>query len=107
ALALAEEVGAWSSYSVAVFNLAQIYDGLGLTERCAAMLARVRVNLPRMTPGVLNRNTSLMAIAHLCAGDVEGAGEWLGPGVSASFAVDSENGTDQTRARARYLSAIG
>ena len=107
ALDLAEQAGAWSSFSVSVFNLAQVYDGLGLTERCAAMLERVRANLPRMTPGVLNRNTSLMAIAHLCAGDVEGAGVWLGPGMSASFGVDSENGTDQARAQARYLTAIG
>ena len=79
ALDLAEAAGAWTAFAVAVFNLAQIYDGLGLAAPCAAMLERIRRNEHRMPPGVLASNTSLMAIAHLCAGDLEGARAWLGP----------------------------
>jgi diguanylate cyclase (GGDEF)-like protein len=107
ALDLAEEAGAWSSFSVAVFNLAQIYDGLGLTEPCAAMLERIRRNQHRMAPGVLGRNTSLMAIAHLCAGDVEGARAWLEPGAASIASIDAENATDRARAQASYLMATG
>ncbi len=107
ALDLAEAAGAWSSFAVAAFNLAQIYDGLGLTERCAAMLERIRRNADRMTPGVLARNTPLMAIAHLCAGDVEGAGAWLDPGVAPTASVDPTHSTDHARAHASYLMATG
>ena len=107
ALDLAESASAWSSFSVAVFNLAQIYDGLGLTESCAAMLERVRRNQERMTPGVLSRNTSLMAIAHLCAGDVEGARAWLEPGAASTAGIDPDNATDHARAHASYLMATG
>jgi diguanylate cyclase (GGDEF)-like protein len=107
ALDLAEAAGAWSSFAVAVFNLAQIYDGLGLNERCAALLERIRRNAHRMTPGVLARNTSLMAIAHLCAGDVEGAREWLDPGVTPTASVEPDSRTDRARAQATYLMATG
>ena len=107
ALDLAEAAGAWSSFAVSVFNLAQIYDGLGLTEPCAAMLERIRLNEHRMLPGVLARNTSLMAIAHLCAGDSEGAAKWLDPGVTPTASVDPANRTDHARAHASHLSATG
>lgn len=107
ALALAEAAGAWSSFAVAVSNLAQVYDGLGLAEPCAALLARIRRNEPRMTPGVLARNTSLMAIAHLCAGDVEGARAWLDPRVAQTASVEPANRTDHTRAQASVLMATG
>ena len=107
ALELAEAAGAWSSFAVSVFNLAQVYDGLGLTERCAAMLARIRRNEPHITPGVLARNPPLMAIAHLCAGDLEGARAWLGPDVVATASVDPNNRADHARAHATYLMATG
>ncbi len=107
ALDLAEAAGAWSSFAVAVFNLAQIYDGLGLKDECVAMLERIRRNLDRMLPGVLARNKSLMAIAHLCAGDVEGARAWLAPELAATSSVDPGNGADHARALATYLAATG
>ncbi|MCK9689551.1 diguanylate cyclase [Scleromatobacter humisilvae] len=107
ALDLAEAAGAWSSFAVSVFNLAQIYDGLGLSGPCAAMLERIRSNEPRMLPGVLARNTPLMAIAHLCAGDVAGAGKWLDPGVTPTHSVDPSHLTDHARAQASYLIATG
>ncbi|MFL6629620.1 MAG: diguanylate cyclase [Vitreoscilla sp.] len=107
ALDLAEAAGAWSSFAVAVFNLAQVYDGLGLHERCAAMLERIRRNKDRMLPGVLARNTPLMAIAHLCAGDVEGAGAWLDPGVTPTAQVEPSIRTDHARAHATWLLATG
>ncbi len=105
ALDLAEAAGAWSSFAVAVFNLAQIYDGQGLHERCAAMLERIERNRQRMLPGVLARNTPLMAIAHLCAGDVDGAGAWLD--TTKTPQVEPTNLTDQARARATWLLAVG
>ena len=107
ALELAEAAGAWSSFAVSVFNLAQVYDGLGLAGSCAAMLERIRRNEPRMLPGVLARNAPLMAIAHLCAGDVEGAGRWLDPGVKTTHSVEPSNRTDHARAQASYLIATG
>ena len=107
ALDLAEAAGAWTVFAVAVFNLAQVYDGLGLTEPCAAMLERIRRNEPRMTPGVLAKNKSLMAIAHLCAGDVDGAAAWLDANVQSTAAIDPESDSDHTRAAATYLMATG
>ena len=107
ALDLSEAAGAWSAFAVSVFNLAQIYDGLGMTERCAAMLERIRSNERAMPPGVLARNASLMAIAHLCAGDIDGARGWLDPGVTPTASVDPDNRTDHARARATYLAATG
>ena len=107
ALDLAESAGAWTVFAVAVFNLAQIYDGLCLTEPCAAMLERIRRNEPRMTPGVLAKNKSLMAIAHLCAGDVDGARGWLDQSVRSTAAVDPDSSTDHARAHASYLMATG
>ena len=106
ALDLAEEAGAWTAFAVAVFNLAQVYDGLGLAAPCAALLERIRRNEHRMAPGVLANNTSLMAIAHLCAGDLEGAREWLDRGVTAMFS-DHDGKTDYARAQASYLMATG
>jgi len=105
ALDLAEAASAWSSFAVAVFNLAQIYDGLGLRERCRAMLERIEHNRHRMLPGVLARNTPLMAIAHLCAGDIEGAGVWLD--TTKTPQVEPTNRTDQARAKASWLLAVG
>ena len=107
ALELAEATGAWSSFAVAVFNLAQIYDGLGLTEAAAALLARIRRNEARMPPGMLARNKALMAIVHLCAGDVEGASGWLDPALASTSSVDPGNATDHARALATYLMATG
>ena len=107
ALDLSEAAGAWSSFAVSVFNLAQIYDGLGLRERCAAMLERIRRNKDRILPGVLARNTPLMAIAHLCAGDIEGAGAWLDPDVKPTAQVEPDNRTDHARAHATYLLVTG
>lgn len=104
---LAEAAGAWSSFAVSVFNLAQIYDGLGLHERCRAMLARIERNKDRILPGVLARNTPLMAIAHLCAGDIEGAGAWLDPGLAPTAQVEPAIRTDHARAHATYLLATG
>lgn len=107
ALDLTEAAGAWSAFAVAVFNLAQIYDGLGLKDKCVAMLERIARNQPRMLPGVLARNTSLMAIAHLCAGDLEGARAWLDPSVVPTASVEPDNPTDHARAHASYLMATG
>jgi len=107
ALDLAEAAGAWSSFAVSVFNLAQIYDGLGLHERCAGMLARIERNKDRILPGVLARNTPLMAIAHLCAGDVEGAGAWLDPALTPTAQVEPAIRTDHARAHATYLLTTG
>ena len=106
ALDLAEAAGAWTAYAVAVFNLAQAYDGLGLVAPCAALLERIRRNEHRMAPGVLANNTSLMAIAHLCTGDLEGARAWLDRGVTAMFS-DHDGKTDYARAHATYLMATG
>ena len=106
ALDLAEAAGAWTAFAVAVFNLAQTYDGLGLAGPCAALLERIRRNEHRMAPGVLANNTSLMAIAHLCVGDLEGARAWLDRGVTAMFS-DYDGKTDYARARATYLLATG
>ena len=106
ALGLAEKAGAWTAYAVAVFNLAQTYEGLGLSAACAALLERIRGNEHRMAPGVLANNTSLMAIAHLCAGDLDGAREWLERGVTAMFS-DHDGRTDFARAQATYLMALG
>ena len=106
ALDLAEAAGAWTAYAVAVFNLAQAYDGLGLVAPCAALLERIRRNEHRMAPGVLANNTSLMAIAHLCTGDLEGARAWLDRGVTAMFS-DHDGKTDYARANATYLMATG
>jgi diguanylate cyclase (GGDEF)-like protein len=106
ALELAEAAGAWTAYAVAVFNLAQAYDGLGLVAPCAALLERIRRNEHRMAPGVLANNTSLMAIAHLCAGDLEGARAWLDHGVTAMFS-DHDGKTDYARAQGTWLMAIG
>ena len=106
ALDLAETAGAWTAFAVAVFNLAQAYDGLGLVAPCAALLERVRRNEDRMPPGVLANNTSLMAIAHLCAGDLEGARAWLHRGVTAMFS-DHDGKTDYARAHATWLMAMG
>ena len=107
ALDLAEAAGAWSSFAVSVFNLAQIYDGLGLHEACVALLQRIERNKDRILPGVLARNTPLMAIAHLCAGDIEGAGAWLDPGLKQTAQVEPSNRTDHARAHATYLLATG
>ena len=106
ALDLAEAAGAWTAFAVAVFNLAQTYDGLGLTAPCAALLERIRRTEHRMAPGVLANNTSLMAIAHLCAGDLEGAREWLDRGVTAMFS-DHDGKTDYARAHGTWLMAMG
>jgi diguanylate cyclase (GGDEF)-like protein len=106
ALDLAESAGAWTAYAVAVFNLAQTYDGLGLAVPCTALLERIRRNEHRMAPGVLANNTSLMAIANLCAGDLEGARTWLDRGVTAMFS-DHDGKTDYARAHATYLMASG
>ena len=106
ALDLAEAAGAWTAFAVAVFNLAQCYDGLGQTAPCAALLERIRRNEDRMAPGVLANNTSLMAIAHLCAGDLEGAREWLERGITSTF-TDHDGKTDFARANATYLMAMG
>jgi len=106
ALELAEAAGAWTAFAVAVFNLAQTYEGLGLSGPCAALLERIRRNEDRMPPGVLGNNTSLMAIATLCAGDLEGAREWLDRGVTAMFS-DHDGKTDYARAQATYLMAMG
>jgi diguanylate cyclase (GGDEF)-like protein len=107
ALDLAEAAGAWSSFAVAVFNLAQIYDGLGLRERCVQMLARIERDKDRILPGVFARNTPLMAIAHLCAGDIEGAGAWLDPALAPTAQVEPAIRTDHARAHATYLLATG
>ena len=106
ALDLAEAAGAWTAFAVAVFNLAQTYDGLGLSAPCAALLERIRRNEHRMATGVLAHNTSLMAIAHLCAGDLEGARAWLDRGVTAMFS-DHDGQTDYARAKATWLMALG
>jgi len=106
ALDMAEAAGAWTAFAVAVFNLAQTYDGLGLAAPCAALLERIRRNEHRMAPGVLANNTSLMAIAHLCAGDLPGARAWLDHGVTAMFS-DHDGKTDYARAQASYLMATG
>jgi two-component system cell cycle response regulator len=106
ALDLAEAAGAWTAFAVAIFNLAQCYDGLGLSAQCAAVLERLRRTGHRMPPGVLANNTSLMAIVHLCAGDLEGARAWLDRGVTAMFS-DHDGKTDYARARASYLMALG
>jgi diguanylate cyclase (GGDEF)-like protein len=106
ALDLAEAAGAWTAFAVAVFNLAQTYDGLGLAAPCITLLERIRRNEHRMAPGVLAHNTSLMAIAHLCAGDLDGARTWLDHGVTAMFS-DHDGKTDYARARASYLMALG
>jgi diguanylate cyclase (GGDEF)-like protein len=106
ALDLAEAAGAWTAFAVAIFNLAQTYDGLGLAAPCIALLERIRRNEHRMAPGVLANNTSLMAIAHLCAGDLDGARTWLDHGVTAMFS-DHDGKTDYARARATYLMALG
>src|ERR1700748_2254055 len=94
------------AFAVAVFNLAQCYDGLGQVAPCAALLERIRRNEDRMAPGVLANNTSLMAIAHLCAGDLEGAREWLDRGLP-STATDHDAKTTFARASATYLMAMG
>jgi tetratricopeptide (TPR) repeat protein len=104
ALDMAEAAGAWTAFAVAAFNLAQYHDGLGLAAPCAALLERIRRNEHRMAPGVLAKNTSLMAIAHLCAGDVEGARTWLDRGVTAMFS-DHDGKTDFARAQATWLMA--
>ena len=106
ALDLAEAAGAWTAFAVAVFNLAQIYDGLGLPARCTTLLQRIKHNEDRLPPSVLANNTSLMAIAHLCAGDLEGARAWLDRGVTAMFS-DQDGKTDYARAHASYLMAQG
>ena len=106
ALDLAEAAGAWTAYAVAVFNLAQTYDGLGLAASCAALLERIRRNEHRMASGVLGNNTSLMAIAHLCAGDLVGARDWLDRGVTAMFS-DHDGKTDYARALGTWLMASG
>ena len=106
ALGLAEDAGAWTAYAVAVFNLAQTYEGLGLSASCATLLERLRRNEHRIAPGVLANNTSLMAIVHLCAGDLEGTREWLERGVTAMFS-DHDGKTDYARAKASYLMAMG
>ena len=106
ALDLAEAAGCWTAYAVAVFNLAAIYDGLSLSAPCAALLERLRRNESRTPPGVLGNNTSLMAIAHLCAGDLEGARHWLDRGVTAMF-TDHDGKTDYARAHATWLIAMG
>lgn len=105
-LDLAEAAGAWTAFAVAVFNLAQIYDGLGLPERCTTLLQRIKRTEYRMPPSALANNTSLMAIAHLCAGDLEGTRAWLDRGVTAMFS-DHDGKTDYARAHASYLMALG
>ena len=105
-LDLAEAAGAWTAFAVAVFNLAQTYDGLGLVAPCAELLERIRRNEHRIAPGVLANNTSLMAIAHLCAGDLEGARAWLERGVTAMFS-DHNGKTDYARAQGTWLMAMG
>jgi two-component system cell cycle response regulator len=106
ALDLAEQAGAWNAFCVAAFNLTQSYDGLGLGERCAAVLERLRHNEIHMPPGILRQNTAGMAVAHLCAGDLEGTRAWLELGASAPFA-DGDGKTDFARAQACYLMAVG
>jgi diguanylate cyclase (GGDEF)-like protein len=105
-LDLAEEAGAWNAFAVAAFNLVQACDGLGARERCAEVLARLRRNEVHMPAGILRQNGPCMAIAHLCAGDLEGARAWLELGASAPFA-DGDGKTDFARARAGYLMALG
>lgn len=102
----AEAAGAWTAYAVCVFNLAHVYDGLGLGAPSAALLERLRRNEHRMAPGVLAGNTARMAIVHLCAGDQEGARTWLDRGVTAMFS-DHDGQTDYARALATYLMARG
>ncbi len=106
ALDQAEAAGAWTAFAVAIFNLTQAYDGLGLATQCANVLERVRRTEHRMPAGVLANNTPLMAAAHLCAGDLEGARAWLEQGVTAMFA-DGDGKTDYARAHACYLLAMG
>jgi diguanylate cyclase (GGDEF)-like protein len=106
ALDLAEATGAWTAFAVAIFNVTQAYDGLGLAAQCAAVLERIRRTEHRMVPGVLANNTSSMAIAHLCAGDLEGARAWLDQGVTAMFS-DGDGKTDYARAEATYMMAMG
>ena len=105
-LDLAEAAGAWTAYAVAVFNLAQTYDALDQDAPCAQLLERIRRNAHRMAPGVLGSNTSLMAILHLRAGDLEGARAWLDRGVTAMFS-DHDGRTDYARAQASVLMAQG
>lgn len=106
ALDLAEAAGAWTAFAVAIFNLTQAYDGLGLAAQCVAVLDRVRRLEHRMAPGVLGNNTPLMAVAHLCAGDLDGARAWLDQGATAMFG-DGDGKTDYARAQACYLLALG
>ncbi|MEP6504696.1 MAG: diguanylate cyclase [Betaproteobacteria bacterium] len=106
ALDLAEAAGAWTAFAVAIFNLTQTYDGLGLAAQCANVLERVRRTEHRMPAGVLANNTPSMAAAHLCAGDLEGARDWLDQGVTAMFA-DGDGKTDYARVHACYLMAMG
>ncbi len=105
-LDLAEEAGAWNAFAVAAFNVTQSYDGLGLGERCAAVLERLRRNEVHMPPGILHQNAPGMAVAHLCAGDLEGTRAWLELGATAPFA-DGDGKTDFARAKACFLLATG
>ena len=106
AFELAEEAGAWTAFCIAAFNLVQSYDGLGLGDRCAAVLARLHQNEQRMPPNMMGQNTACMAVAHLCAGDLEGTRRWLDQGASAPFS-DGDGKTDFARAQACYLMALG
>jgi diguanylate cyclase (GGDEF)-like protein len=106
ALDLAEKAGAWTAFCIAAFNLIQSYDGLGLGDRCAAILERLRANEHNMPPNMMGQNTACMAVAHLCAGDLEGTRHWLDQGASAPFS-DGDGKTDFARATACYLMALG
>ncbi len=103
---LAEEAGAWTAFCIAAFNLIQSYDGLGLGDRCAAVLERLQRNVANMPPNMMGQNTACMAVAHLCAGDLEGTRHWLDQGASAPFS-DGDGKTDFARAKACYLMATG
>ena len=105
-LELAEAAGAWHAFTVAVFGLTQAYDGLGLSDKCAAVLERRRRNEAHVPASSLRQNTPYMAVAHLCAGDLDGARDWLELGASAPFA-EGDGKTDFARAQAHYLMALG
>ncbi len=105
-LELAELAGAWHAFTAAVFGLTLAYEGLGLSEKCAELLERRRRNEAHVPTSALAQNTPYMAVAHLCAGDLDGARDWLELGASAPFA-EGDGKTDFARARVLYLMAIG
>ncbi len=105
-LDMAEAAGAWHAFTVALFALTQAYDGLGLAQECADVLERRRRHEANVPDSSLRQNTPYMAVAHLCAGDLDGARDWLELGPNALFA-EGDGKTDFARARAFYLMALG